>query len=145
MPTIDIMGTKREFRCTSRTLTIYEQAFHSDENPKVTGDMIADVMGKQRLDEDSGPFLTDDDGNIVGVIIDFTADNWNAEKRALWAMLKTQSEIDDRHGVEHERVPSYFEWDRMLVEWEPNMREVSNIVGEELNRGLFRAGAAASE
>lgn len=144
LASIEILGKQREFRCTSRTLTIYEQEFHSDSNPRVTGDMIADVMGKQIVDDQSGPFIFDDEGNLRGIVIDYRGDNWNAERRALWAMLRTQAEIDSIHGVKHDPVPSYAEWDRSLVEWEPDMREVGLIVGQELNRGLFRAGAAAS-
>lgn len=145
MPSIDFGNGPVEFRCTARTLTIYEQAFHNDPYERVTGDLIADVFGKRVIDDNSMGFKYDENGNISALIVDLTADNWMAEKRALWAMLKTQNEIDVKHGEKPSPMPSYAEWDRSLVEWEPNMREVSNLVIDECNRGLFRAGAAASE
>jgi hypothetical protein len=89
-------------------------------------------------------FKLGDDGTISEIILDFTGDNWNAERRALWAMLKTQWEIDRKHGRDGKPVPSYREWDESLLESDMDMRAVSNAVGEELNRGLFRSGAAAS-
>ena len=144
LASIEILGQQREFRCTSRTLTIYEQEFHSDANPRVTGDMIADVLQKQRITTESLGFHLDENGKIDELIFDYTGDNWNAVKRAFWSMLKTQSEIDAAHGRGGERIPSYTEWDRSMLEWEPDMHEVSSLVAEELNRGLFRAGAAAS-
>ena len=72
-------------------------------------------------------------------------ENWNAEIRALWAMLRTQAEIDRKNGVEREPVLAFNPWMESINEWEPDMREVSSLVFEEMNRGLFRAGAAASE
>ncbi len=144
MATIDFGAGEQEFRCTARTLTIYEQAFCADPNPRVTGDLIADVLGKQRITDESLGFKLGDDGTISEIILDFTGDNWNAERRALWAMLKTQWEIDRKHGRDGKPVPSYREWDESLLESDMDMRAVSNAVGEELNRGLFRSGAAAS-
>ena len=144
MATIDYGRGEQEYRCTARTLIIYEQAFHSDPYPRVTGDIIADVFGKQRITENSMGLEYDDEGNIVAITADFTADNWGAEWRALWAMLRTQEEIDAKHGVKRDKVPSFSQWDKDNIECEPDMREVSNAVCAELNRGLFRAGAAAS-
>ena len=144
MATIDFGRGEQEFRCTARTLTVYEQAFYNDPYPRVTGDIIADVFGKQRITEEGTGLEWDDEGNLVAIIADFTVDNWEAEWRALWAMLKTQEEIDNKHGVKRERVPSFAQWDKDNLECEPNMREVGNAVCAELNRGLFRAGAAAS-
>ena len=141
---IDYGMGEQEFRCTARTLTIYEQAFYSDPYPRVTGDLIADVMGKQRMTEDSLGLEFDDEGNIIAITSDFTCDNWEAEWRALWAMLRTQDEIDAKHGVKRDRVKPYREWDADNLECEPDMREVGSAVCQELTRGLFRAGAAAS-
>lgn len=145
MATIDYGRGEQEFRCTARTLTIYEQAFYSDPYPRVTGDLIADVFGKQKITDESSGLVFDTDGNITAIVVDLTADNWQAEWRALWAMLKTQAEIDAKHGGEKKPFPSYREWDKENVDCEPDMRAVSNAVCAELNRGLFRAGAAASE
>jgi len=142
MATIDYGMGEREIRCTYRTLTIYEHEFRDkDGNP---ADLIADVMGKVRMSIDDAGVEFDDEGNIVAVIYDYTRDNWLAQKRALWAMLKTAEAIAKRHGEKYEPVPSYEEWDASLVECEPDLREVSLAVGNELQRGLFRSGAAAS-
>lgn len=145
MPFIDFGSGEQEFRCTARTLVIYEQAFYNDKYPRVTGDMIADVFGKRVVGEDSLGLKFDDDGNIEAIVVDYTTDNWQAELRALWAMLRTQAEIDKKNGVKRDPVPIFATWSESVADWEPDMREVSNMVYEEMNRGLFRAGAAASE
>ena len=142
LATIDINGIETEFICTSYTTTVYEQAFRADPYERVTGDIIADVMGRMRV---SGNDIigSDEDGNLV-VTIDYTRDNWQAEKRALWAMIKTATEIRRINGEKVKPTPSYPEWDRSLVAWEPDFREMSYAVCGELQRGLFRAGADAS-
>ena len=145
MPSIDFGNGPVEFRCTARTLVIYEQAFYNDKFERVTGDMISDVFGKRVVEEDSLGIKFDDDGNIKALILDYTTDNWQAELRALWAMLRTQMEIDNKNGVKRDPVPIFTLWSESIADWEPNMREVSAMVYDEMNRGLFRAGAAASE
>lgn len=145
MPFIDFGNGELEFRCTARTLVIYEQAFYNDKFPRVTGDMIADVFGKRVVGEDSLGLKFDDDGNIEAIVVDYTTDNWQAELRALWAMLRTQAEIDKKNGVKREPVLAFVPWSEALADWEPDMRSISSMVYEEMNRGLFRAGAAASE
>lgn len=145
MPVININDEELEFRCTARTLVIYEQAFYNEKYPRITGDMIADVFGKRTITEDSLGLKFDDDGNIQAIIVDYTSDNWGAELRALWAMLRTQAEIDKKNGVKREPVKAFSLWSEALADWEPDMREVAGMVAEEMNRGLFRAGAAASE
>lgn len=145
MPSMDFGSGPVEFRCTARTLVIYEQAFYNDKFEKVTGDMIADVFGRHKFTEEDLGLEFDDDGNIKALIVDMTMENWNAEIRALWAMLRTQAEIDRKNGVEREPVLAFNPWMESINEWEPDMREVSDIVHAEMNRGLFRAGAAASE
>lgn len=143
MPVIDINGTEHEFVCTAYTTTIYEQAFKDDPYEKVTGDIIADVMRVIRVS--SKDFIDHDENGNLTVAFDYTRDNWQAEKRALWAMLKTAVEIQRVNGGKVGPFPSYAEWDRSLVAWEPDMREVSLAVCNELQRGLFRARAAAPE
>lgn len=138
MATIDYGKGDVDFRCTAWTCLIYEQEFHDDENEKITGDLIADVIGKVIVS--SNDVLTvDEDGAFVTTVIDYTRVNWNATLRALWAMLKTESDITGSRSV-----PSYSEWSRSLLECEPDMQEMHALVAEELQRGLFRAGAAAS-
>lgn len=145
MASIDFGNGEQEIRCTARTLVIYEQEFWNDPFPRVTGDMIADVFGKHTVTQDSLGLKFDDSGNIEAIVIDYTSDNWNADLRAVWAMLKTQAEIDRKNGIKQERIPSFREWSAAIADWEPSMRDVSALVYEEMNRGLFRAGAAASE
>lgn len=145
MPTIDFGSGEQEFRCTARTLVIYEQAFYNDKYERVTGDMIADVFGKRTFTEDDLGLKFDDKGNLTAIIMNFESDNWQAELRALWAMLRTQWEIDTKNGVKRDPIKTFSVWSEELVDWEPDMREVSSLVFEEMNRGLFRAGAAASE
>lgn len=146
MATIDYGMGEREFRCTYLTLTIYEQEFHDDKYSKVTGDLIADVFGKVRIDESMMGLEYDDDGMLSAITVDYTMDDWNVEKRALWAMLKTSSEIARLHGErDFPEVGSFKAWDKTLIECEPDLREVSRAVTAELQRGLFRSGAADSE
>lgn len=147
MPTIELPDGLHEFRCTSYTTSIYEQAFRDDPYPKVTGDISADVFGKRRVGEDALGIVWSDDGETIeALVFDYESDNWQAEKRALWAMLRTQQMIDAKHGKDTKPVPYYTAWDEELcLEWEPDMREVAHLVTDELYRGLFRSGAAASE
>ena len=107
--------------------------------------MIADIFGKRTYTDDDLGLKFDDDGNIVALTVDMTMDNWNAEVRALWAMLRTQAEIDRKNGVEREQIPAFSIWLEENCDWEPDMREIANMVHDEMNRGLFRTGAAASE
>ena len=145
MPSIDFGNGPVEYRCTARTLVIYEQAFYNDKFPRVTGDLIADVYGKRTIDENAFGIEYDDNGNITSFVVDMTADNWGAELRALWAMVRTQAEIDKKNGVKRDPVPMFPAWSESVDEWTPDMKELSKVVFEELDRGLFRAGAAASE
>ena len=141
MPVIDYGQGEREYRCTAWTFVLYEQEFR-DESGK-PADMIADVMGKVVVSSDD--ILTvNDDGAFVTVVEDYTRFDWGATIRALWAMLRTASDIADSKGQATARIPSYELWSRSLLECEPDMQVVRHDVAQELQRGLFRAGAAAS-
>lgn len=133
MPKIDYErnGVEREYEATTYTLVLYEQEFK--------GDLIKDVFGK--VDLRNAQTLLDDDGNIV--VIDYTSDNWMAELKAFWAMLKTSEAICRRENRPCLVVPSFIEWTQATRSID--MAELSRIVVTELNRGLFRAGATASE
>lgn len=111
---------------TAYTLVLYEQEFH--------GDLLKDVFGRQTSDE-SG-----DD-----VLIDMTTDNWNAELRALYAMIRTSYEIrwDAGDATPNERPKQFTEWVKGIGQF--NMRQVASDVVNECIRGFFRTGAAASE
>lgn len=144
MAKVDFGLGEQEIRCTYRTLSYYEQEFCNDPCPNVTGDLIADALGKITVDENSFGLGYGYDGQLNSITIDFTNNDWNVHKRALWAMLRTAAEIDRIHGKDVERVPSYKEWDKSLIECEPDLREVSDAISGEILRGLFRSGAAAS-
>lgn len=141
---VDFGMGEREIRCTYRTLSFYEHEFCDDPRPNVTGDLIADTLKKITIGENLTNMKFDDEGNLIELTIDYTSDDWNVQKRALWAMLKTAEAIDVKHGRETEHIPSYKEWDASLIECEPDLRAVSEAVCGEIQRGLFRAGAAAS-
>lgn len=144
MASLDFGLGEKEFRCTAWTCVVYEQEFHSDPYEKVTGDLIADVMGKLTIRGDSAGVRLAEDGSLEIIVQDYTRDDWNVQRRALWAMLKTQDDIEVGRGLHTSTVPSYAQWCRTLLEVEPDMREVSLAIGNELQRGLFRSGAAAS-
>lgn len=115
---------------TALTLFIYEREF-KDENGKPR-DLIAEVFGRHKLEYDEG-------------YIDFTVENWNAEVRALWAMVKTANVLADRQGkvAPVDRVPGFDKWIEGVMSL--NMREVAQTVVQLASDGFFRTGAAASD
>ena len=133
MPTIDYEnnGTEHEYEATTYTLVIYEQEFKSD--------LIKDVFG--RIDVRSAARNFDEDGNMVAM--DYTIDNWMAELRAFWAMLKTSSEIARSEGRKYTAIPSFIQW--CIKTRSIDMGQISQAVFDECQRGLFRSGAADSE
>ncbi len=134
MPTIDYQhnGTEHEYEATTYTLMVYEQEFK--------GDLIKDVYGHINLAEGSEDF--DDEGNQIG--FNFTVDNWTAYPRAFWAMLKTAEAIARSEGRRVPAVPRYESW--ALTESRGiDIAEISQVVFNECQRGLFRAGAAEAE
>ena len=143
MASIDYGNGEREFRCTALTCMIYEHEFVSDDNPKITGDLIADTIGKIQVSANDILHVTDE-GNYITTVVDYTRVNWQAIYRALWAMLRTESEIAKQDGKKAEAVPAYRTWERELLSCEPDMQAMADAVQSELMRGLFRAGAAAS-
>ena len=144
MATIDYGSGEREFRCTALTCMIYEHEFVSDDNPKITGDLIADTIGKITVSSNDILHVTDE-GAYVTTVVDYTKVNWQAIFRSLWAMMRTAYEASKLPGsVVLPEVPSYKAWERELLSCEPDMQELADAVQGELMRGLFRAGAAAS-
>lgn len=138
---IDYGMGERELMCTAWTMVVYEQEFRDkDGNP---ADLIADTMGK--IIVTSEDLLTvNEDGAFVTLVEDYTRFDWNATLKALWALLKTAYDVAISEGRRIEAVPSWDEWSRSLLTCEPDMQEVRTVVVRELQRGLFRAGAAAS-
>ena len=133
MPRIDYQhdGHEHEYEATTYTLMVYEQEFKAD--------LIKDVFG--RIDIRNAAKNFDEDGNMIAM--DYTIDNWMAELRAFWAMLRTSSEIARSEGRFAESVPSFAQW--CLKTRSIDMGQVSQAVFNECQRGLFRSGAAASE
>lgn len=133
MPTIDYEnnGVEREYEATTYTLMIYEHEFNKD--------LIKDVFG--RIDIRSAASNFDDSGNMV--VMDYTIDNWNAELRAFWAMLKTSEAICKRDNRPCLPVPPFTQW--CLNTRSIDMSEISKAVFDECQRGLFRSGAAVSD
>ena len=124
---IDIDGSGPvEITATLYTLSLYEQEFG--------GDLIKDVFGRHTKDE------ADDE-----VLIDMTTNNWNAEIKALWAMVKTAADLKDVGGdlARNDRVPSFKKWRKTVGNI--NVREIADAVVEEALDGFFHTGAAASE
>lgn len=144
MATIDLGFGELEFRCTAWTCEVYEQEFLNDPYEGVTGDIIKDAVGKLVVDKDDVGYRLSETGDLEVVIFNYEHEDWNVLRRALWAMLKTQDDILSDKNVPHESVPPYKQWVKTLLEVEPDMKEVSVAVGQEIQRGLFRAGAAAS-
>ena len=143
MATIDYGMGDMEFRCTMWTLVVYEQEFVGSMTEKVTGDLVADTMGKVIVTSDDLITVTED-GVFAQTVVDYTRVNWNGVLRALWAMLKTSEDIAVDEGRKVRHVPSYDAWSRELLRCEPDMNDLHVKVADELLRGLFRAGAAAS-
>lgn len=134
MPKIDYnhSGEETEYEATTYTLMVYEQEFKSD--------LIKDVFG--RIDLSNAAGNVDADGNIIAM--DYTIDNWNSYPRAFWAMLKTSEAIARSEGRHHESVPPFIQW-CLSAGRGISMSELSQIVIDECNRGLFLSGAADSE
>lgn len=133
MPFIDYEnnGTEHEYEATTYTLVVYEQEFKKD--------LIKDVFGRVSL-VDAGRNI-DENGNVIAM--DFTIDNWMADLRAFWAMLRTSAEIARSEGRRVEPVPSFVQW--CLKTRGIDMAEITRVVFDECQRGLFRSGAADSE
>lgn len=133
MPFIDYEnnGTEHEYEATTYTLVVYEQEFKKD--------LIKDVFGRVSLVDAARN--VDSDGNMIAM--DFTIDNWMADLRAFWAMLRTSAEIARSEGRKVEPVPAFVQW--CLKTRSIDMSEITRIVFDECQRGLFRSGATASE
>lgn len=127
MATINYDGKgEHEAIMSAHTLVIYEQEFKSG--------LIEDVYGRIVVPE------TEKSGLVVA---DYTIDNWLAYIKALWAMLKTASDLAKARGLKAEEVASFDEWSMDAVEID--LSQVSSFVLTQCQKGLFRAGAAASE
>ncbi len=152
MNKINYDGTKEyPFMCTLGTASIYEQEFGTD--------LIADVYGKidtatttaevisaefvvERLVAANGgkelPKTTMkliDEGfpAVASTVIDYTVDNWSAYIRALWAMLKTADIVNGTNNI-----PSFKVWQFQVTAID--MHELSHIVIDSCQKGLFRSG-----
>ena len=70
---IEVNGKRHKAKVTFKTAFIYEAEFHSD--------LTKDFFGKQVFKEEKA--------EEKAITIDFTATNWNAVMRVLWAAMKT--------------------------------------------------------
>lgn len=107
MTEITVGGESRKAMASVLTLMLYEQEFGKG--------LIEDLFGKVEnvaQDED--------------VVIDFTATNWTAMARVLWACLKT---ADDS-------LPGFAEWSRGADDL--NMFEVAGKLNSLVNGAFFR-------
>lgn len=132
MATVNFDGTgAKTITATAYTLVIYEQEFKRD--------MIKDVFG--RIDLRRAAMNYDRNGNVI--VQDFTMDDWNAELRALWALLKTESELARMRGESVTPIPSFTNW--VMSIGRVDMQAVSAAVVEECQRGFFRTDAAPTK
>lgn len=129
MAYIDFDGSgEHEILATAYTTVIYEQEFHRD--------IIKDVFGRVDLRQAAANY--DEDG--VALAIDFTLDDWNAELRALWALLRTAYLVAQRNGEDRPRVPGFSEW--VMSVGPVDFHRISNDVVAECQRGFFRASSS---
>ena len=112
---------------TAYTLVLYEQEFGGR-------DLIADVFGRH---EGKG------DGSAV--VVDFTSENWLAELRAVWAMVRTAYDLSYDRGdaAPNDKPKPFREWVKGVGKLD--MRLLSVALVTECMDGFFHSGAAASE
>lgn len=133
MAPIDYDGSgERQAECTAWTLVLYEQEFHAD--------MIADVFGV--IDARKRRVTLSDDGSVA--TIDYTNESWLKNVKALWALLRTHSDIAYAAGdlAPNDRIPGFMEWVRGVGK--VNVDDISAFVVDQMNAGFFRDAAAAS-
>lgn len=109
---IKIGDEEREAIASAKTLMIYEQEFG--------GDLIQDLYGRAVIHR------PEDDEDVL-LVLDYTATNWTAALKALWACLRT---ADDS-------VVPFKEWVEALPD--VNLMEVTGALYPEVQRRLFRA------
>jgi hypothetical protein len=143
LATIDYGHGEQEMICNAWTMVVYEHAFCQDKNPNTTGDLIKDAMGKIIVASDDIITVTSN-GAFATVTEDYTRIDWIATLKALWAMLRTASERAITKNLPHTDIPAWDEWCGDLIDCEPDMDAIRKQVAGELQRGLFRGGAAAS-
>lgn len=146
------------------TLKIYEQAFHSSLIADVFGrvdleagrgdkSFVTAAFVKQRLlrampepkggGEKKLPKATEaliDKAFPVKVttVFDYTREHWDADLRALWAMLRTaEKKAELKGGVPMNPTPAYDAW--LMGIDAINMNQVADVVGRECSDKLFRA------
>lgn len=113
---IDYGCGEKEIEANVWALMLYEQEFHSD--------LIKDVFGKQKVEEDA-------EGGVIE--FDYTAMNWYALTKALWAMLRSADGS----------VPRFSEWAKTATGM--NMFLVFEGVTRAVSEGFFRRGPSEAE
>lgn len=151
----DIDGSgEREYTMSAYTMVIYEQEFGG-------ASLISDVYGKIRTagKDESGVYIVPGDyvkerlssalpegkelpkttAQLVDKAfpaamvteLDYTADNWEAYLRAMWAMARTADAARNAKDT-----PAYAKWAASLGP--VNMADISRVVFEQVQGGLFR-------
>lgn len=118
---IDYGKGEKNIEVSIYTLMIYEHEFRRD--------MIKDLFGKVVVRKE------DEDDKEALAVIDYRNVEWTALIRALWACEKTANN----------KVKSFDEWAGKLSDSEIDLLEIASKLRPEIERRLFRTGAAASE
>ena len=119
MPKVTLGEMEVELSASIAALVIYEQEFSTRDR---RADLIQDVFGKQTVDE------SDSGGRVV---FDFTAVNWTALARAVWAMAKAADES----------TAPFPRWSAVMTGL--NLYEMSDEVMDIIVDGFFRPAPAA--
>ena len=128
MQTVEIDGLGEvRMQATMLTLVIYEQSFGGN-------DMVAGVFAWHEAEDAGREYF-----------VEFTADDWLAVSRAVWAMSETEWQLRNDRGdaTPNERPKPYKQWVREVGQ--VNMTQLSMAVASEMWDGFFHTGAAASE
>lgn len=115
---VKIGDEELEAIASAKTLMVYEQEFGSD--------LIQDLFGRAVIRKP-------EEGEDVLMVFDYTATNWTAALKALWACLRTASDS----------VPPFKEWIADLPD--VNLMEVTGALYPEVQRRLFRAVDSPAE
>lgn len=120
---LDLGNGPVELEVSFWTLVVYETQFGSD--------MIGDLFGKVTATRDE---LAEQGGEEPDTFtIDYTAYDWNAGVKAMWAAAKAANRD----------TPAYEQWCRSMSDL--NMWPLMEQLKSEVLARLFRTGAAVSE
>lgn len=107
-----VNGVELDAEMSAYTLVLYEEEFDGV-------DMIADLNGKVRANEDE-----------EGVLFDFASVPWKKIMQGSWAMLKTANE----------KIPHFSKWSKDIRE--VNMFELRGVLQEAMEDAFFHIAAS---